>query len=243
MPPGDDDRKARDCLDELTPRRAAGEGLLDRVGGRARTSPRWARVFERLGVPDPYDADAPDLSPGLGPVGVKLADRRRPAPHSRLPKHHESPEPPRPKQPEGRPQAVRLAQPPKPAAPEPPPPPTKPAPRALVPNPGDPAGDEPVLPERPREVPILPTPHMAKKRSSSGRVRLGPRARTTGPRIKEVPKPVEAVVGAESVDAAPKEEPVVQRAPPGPDLGLDDLFGFSGGGGRLKRKKDDDDKG
>jgi hypothetical protein len=243
VPPGDDERRARDCLDELPPRRAVGEDLLDRVVARARKGPSWARVFERLGVPDPYDADAKDHPVGLGPVGVKLADRRRPAPHAKLPKHHEASEAPRPKQPEGRPQAVKLAE-----APKPPPPPTSrpenvPLPALQNPalNPGDPADEEPVLPQRPREVPLLRGPNVQRKKTKSGRVRLAPRAKASGPRVKELAKPAE-VVGAESVEAAAAEEPVVQRAPPGPDLGLDDLFGFSGGG-RMKRKKDGDDTG
>ena len=242
MPPGDDERRARDCLDELPTRRAAGEGLLDRVNRRARKGPSWSRVFERLGVPDPYDSDAQDLPVGLGPVGVKLADRRRPAPHAKLPKHHEAPEPPRPKQPEGRPQPVRRAEAPKPPPPPPaaaPPPVASPSSSPPAPNPGDPAGEDPVLPERKREVPLLPGPNVAHKKSKTGRVRLGPRTKSTGPRVKEFPKPDE-VLGAESVEVAEVPEPEVSRAPPGPDLGLDDLFGFSGGGGRMRRKKEGD---
>ncbi len=229
---GDDERRARDCLEELPPRRAAGEDLLDRVGARARSGPRWARVFERLGVPDPYDAYAEDQPLGLGPVGVKLADRRRPAPHARPPKDPNAKVTERPKQPQGRPKPVRLAEAPKPP-PKPPPPAPKPAaPEPAAPpkaesqpvgaNPGDPVGDGP--PELVREVPILPGPHRA------------------APKTIVRPEEEEQAVGAESVQRADTDEPVVERAPPGPDLGLDDLFGFSGGG-RMKTKKAGDEEG
>ena len=250
MPPADDEPRARDCLDQLPVRRAAGEDLLDRVRSRVRNGPRWARVFERLGVPDPYDDEADDQPLGLGPVGVKLADRRRPAPHARPPKGKENPLSTAPRQPEGRPSALRLAEAPKPAAAEPvstasPPPasaaasPAVKAPPAR--SPADPALEPSSPIEEPPEVPSLPLPPGAKSRSRSGRVRLAPRAVSTGPRVKEIPRPSE-VLGEDSVEKVEPETPPIERAPPGPDMGLDDLFGFSGGGGRMKTPKSDKKK-
>jgi hypothetical protein len=251
VPQSPDDRRAKDCLADFKPRRVAGEGLLDRVVMRAKKGPRWARVFDRLGLPDPYDCDAEEQPLGLGPVGIKLVDRRRPAPHARPPQDKESKsnlskpqQPQQPQQPQGRPKPVRLAQPPKPVPPKAPDLAEPPAPLANVDaNPGDPIQPGEVVPVRSRELPpIVPGPNVPRPKSRFGRVRLSPRADTSGPRIKEI-KPQVDVLGADSVEQAVSEEPEVRRAPPGPDMGLDDLFGFSGGGGRLRTPKKGKDKG
>ncbi len=229
MSGSDDDRRARDCLGQLEPRRVLGAGTLDRVGGRIRKGPSWARVFDRLGLADPYDYDAEEDPIGLGPVGVKLADRRRPAPHAQPPEEPGGSRPARPVQPPGRPQPVRLADAPKPAPP--PPPASEPAP-GPVDNPGDPYVD---LSGADREMPApLPLPAKDKKKTS-GRLRMGPRSHATGPRVRPIPKPVEAaVLGEASLPERSPEEPEVDRRPPGPEAGLDDLFGFAQTGGRFK---------
>ena len=81
--------RAKEILEELDSRRPAGESITARVGRRRRSAPgsgRRARLFERMGLSNPWDADAKEDPPvTLGPVALKLTDRRQPAPHARPP--------------------------------------------------------------------------------------------------------------------------------------------------------------
>jgi hypothetical protein len=79
LPP---DTRAREVLGRLPPRRVVGQGLGERVGARAWGVPRFASgrgVYERLGLPNPWDPDARKVETGLGDVGIPT--HRQPAPH------------------------------------------------------------------------------------------------------------------------------------------------------------------
>ena len=76
------DARAKDVLGRLPARVVVGHALTTRVGARAWTAPRFARgraIFARIGVPNPWDPEAPDVGVGLGEVGLPQA--RQPAPH------------------------------------------------------------------------------------------------------------------------------------------------------------------
>jgi len=86
---------ARDALGEI--RAVLGDALVRKIGARAFEPPPFAkgrRIFERCGVPDPWDPMAPTVDVALGDVGLsgrKLPasadpNRRQPAPHASAPK-------------------------------------------------------------------------------------------------------------------------------------------------------------
>lgn len=87
--PPDDDLRVRDLLrrGELTVPRVSGAWTLAAIGRRGFARPRWAtprRIFERCGISDPWDPDAPVVPVELGEVGIP--DRRPVAPHAAPPK-------------------------------------------------------------------------------------------------------------------------------------------------------------
>jgi len=81
------DDKAKDILNELERRGVVGERMKASVGRRAWERPRVAissRLYKQYRVPDPWDPAAKkDVTPiGLGPVSLRLGQKRRqPAPH------------------------------------------------------------------------------------------------------------------------------------------------------------------
>ena len=94
----EDELRARDVLRELRVRAALGARLVSRVGARGWSPPRFSlrgrRLYERCGVPDPWDPDAPAFDVALGDVGlagrtpgrsVDPSARRSPAPHAAPP--------------------------------------------------------------------------------------------------------------------------------------------------------------
>jgi hypothetical protein len=59
--------------------------LAERINRRAHGAPgseRRARLFERIGVANPYDADAKERDIALGPVSLQIDQKRAPAPHA-----------------------------------------------------------------------------------------------------------------------------------------------------------------
>ncbi|MDP6932423.1 MAG: hypothetical protein QGG40_05875 [Myxococcota bacterium] len=87
-PPQESELRAKDILAELEPRCSRQGGLTERVGHRGWGRPKVAtsrRLFERLGIADPWDPDSRDGPVGLGSVALKLGERRQPAPHARPP--------------------------------------------------------------------------------------------------------------------------------------------------------------
>jgi hypothetical protein len=82
-----DDALVRDVWKTFAHRDVVGVRLVRTVGARAWERPRFGlfhKFFERCGVPDPWDPDAPDVEIGLGDVGV-AAPRRAVAPHAAPP--------------------------------------------------------------------------------------------------------------------------------------------------------------
>lgn len=81
------DQKARDIIDEIQVRGVCGESLQKKLGRRAWSRPRVAvsdRLYKQYRVPDPWDPEArKETTPiGLGPVSLRLGEKRRqPAPH------------------------------------------------------------------------------------------------------------------------------------------------------------------
>lgn len=81
------DEKALDIIGELKVRVVCGNGVLDRIGRRAWSRPRVAissRLYKQYRVPDPWDPNstAEETPIGLGPVSLRLGEKRRqPAPH------------------------------------------------------------------------------------------------------------------------------------------------------------------
>jgi len=231
-----DERAGSELLEALSARTRAGERIARRLGER-----RWGTVggarreklFERLGLANPWDPDAPTEPPvAMGPVALKLTDRRQPAPHAKPPsrtsekkKKEMSPSDFRPK---GIPKAPKKPA-PRAAAPKPaPPPPIAELPQAEVESPDELADRMPPLPEKPSG------------RSKTGRVRMAPRTRARAPVFKAKPSEPDATEGSEvapevpAVPAAPEPPPVRREPPPGGNMGLDDLFGFSAGPTRVK---------
>ena len=86
------DLRARDIWKSLPHRRTLGDRILSRVGGRGFAPPRFAsgrKLFVRLGLPDPWDPDAPrDADIALGDIGVP--QHRAPTPHL-MPKEQAKP--------------------------------------------------------------------------------------------------------------------------------------------------------
>lgn len=87
------DAKVRDILSELQPRPSLGAGLTERVGRRGWERPRVSispRLYQQYRLGDPWDPGAGrEGQPiGLGPVSLRLGEKRRqPAPHLK-PKGH-----------------------------------------------------------------------------------------------------------------------------------------------------------
>lgn len=82
-----DDRLVRDIWKQLPHRAVVGHRLTSRVGGRGWTRPRFAkfaRYFERCGLPDPWDPEAKEVEIGLGEVGFG-EQKRKVAPHAAPP--------------------------------------------------------------------------------------------------------------------------------------------------------------
>ena len=80
------DDKAKDILHTLQRRGVVGDGVKSSVGRRAWERPRVAissRLYRQYRVPDPWDPESKkDSTPiGLGPVSLRLGQKRRPAPH------------------------------------------------------------------------------------------------------------------------------------------------------------------
>jgi len=231
-----------DIIDALPQRRRAGEITHERVGRRGRTGPgseRRRRLFDRLGVADPYDPDAKDRPIELGPVALKLTGKREPAPHAKIrprksvgetdpasfrPRVPSSPKPaPRPTP---RPKSAPTA-----AAPEGPPPGPAGAPRLPVRPQAD--SDETESPARPL-IPERPASETQDRRRA-GRFRLQ-RTEAHGPKERK------------AAEREPLVEPVAAPSTPPPrrgprDGGLDDLFGFSGEGRMRQSRKDSEEPG
>ncbi len=87
-----DDLPADDPADDaLEHRPTPAERVLARIGHRGFSRPRVAvssRIFRKYRVRDPWDPDPsePEDPIALGPVSLKLGDRRQPAPHLKPPK-------------------------------------------------------------------------------------------------------------------------------------------------------------
>ena len=81
------DDKARDILGELESRSPCGEGLVAKVGRRGWSRPRVSispRLFKQYRVGDPWDPSYKESHTpiGLGPVSLRLGEKKRqPAPH------------------------------------------------------------------------------------------------------------------------------------------------------------------
>jgi hypothetical protein len=244
------DKKAKDILDTLPVRRRAGELTHDRVGRRRTEGPggeRRRKIFDRLGVADPYNPDAKDRPLALGPVALKLTDRRQPAPHARVrdPKKKKSAshdpgafKPNVPSAPRARPTPRPTPKaPPKPAAAPPPvsdkpPPGPKGAPRLPVrPDIAEATGAP--APAR-RAAPTRPA-HATQDKKKAGRYRLR-RTDAHGPKERKVENNTSPLV--EKTEEA-VEAPKRTAGPAGNSAGLDDLFGFSGEG-RMRRPKKDE---
>ena len=105
------EEKARDILAELEARIPVGADLTDKVGRRGWERPRVSvspKLFVQYRVGDPWDPTAKDSQPsiGLGPVNLRLGEKRRqPAPHLKpkapaKPKSAGPPQDPRPRVPD-----------------------------------------------------------------------------------------------------------------------------------------------
>lgn len=81
-----DDARGKAALDQLQARPTPAERLLARLGPRGFARPRVAvsaRIFRKYRVTDPWDPDPKEVEDPieLGPVSVKLGERRKVAPH------------------------------------------------------------------------------------------------------------------------------------------------------------------
>jgi len=109
------DDKARDILKDLTIRDTCGSRVVDRVGRRGWSRPRVCvspRIFRQYRVGDPWDPGSEDhQNPiGLGPVSLRLGEKRRkPAPHltPKEPRKKEAPPPLEPRVPVAKPPPVQ----------------------------------------------------------------------------------------------------------------------------------------
>jgi hypothetical protein len=225
-----DDTKAKDLLrGGMAERKTLGAGLLERVGRRAKSGPgsaRRSKLFARLGLADPYDASAKERPLSIGPVALKLGQKRRVAPHLAVKdpqkkKRQAAQDPVAQWRPKGVPNAKA-----KPA----------PRPKAAPPKaasmfdrpPQKNQAAEATVEEQPRPSLGLPP----KEKQGTGRFRMR-RTSSSGPKIRPVtPKPQPSRPAAES--APPKPAEPVNRSAPRGDLGLDDLFGMGGSEGRMR---------
>jgi len=94
----DEERRGAEVLDELQQRPTAAERLLARLGPRGFSRPNVAvssRIFAKYRVRDPWDPDptAPDDPIALGPVSLKLGERRQVAGHLSPPQSKETRKP------------------------------------------------------------------------------------------------------------------------------------------------------
>lgn len=81
-----DDERGKAALDQLQARPTPAERLLARLGPRGFSRPRVAvsaRIFRKYRVTDPWDPDPKEVEDPieLGPVSIKLGERRKVAPH------------------------------------------------------------------------------------------------------------------------------------------------------------------
>lgn len=257
------DARAKDVLGRLPPRRVVGQRTSERVGARGWAPPKFASgaaIFERIGIPDPWDPSVKEVGTGLGDVG--MPQTRQPAPHLMPP----APKAPAAKMPGGLPnlpqapqrrevpEGARLApkigevrkidaketRPKEPERPnKPPTPPPRPTPTQGPFGPYAPKHAVAKLPMRPGvsaptpepEVPaVTPTPvaRAAPPPSMSAPPRPPPPAESSAPR--------EAAPAAEPPAPKPPPPPV-NRKPPGPSAGLDDLFGMGAENTRIRLPK------
>lgn len=218
-----DDTKAKDLLrGGMAERKTLGASIQKSVGRRARSGPgsaRRSKLFDRLGLADPYDASAKERPLSIGPVALKLGQKRKVAPHlavkdpnkKKKGQRKAAQDPVAQWRPKGVPQAKA-----KPA----------PRPKAVAPKPKPSAQAGGPAEEQPRPTLGLPP---KEKKGGAGRFRMrrtsssGPKIRPVAPKVEPKAPPVEA----------PPEKPV-QRSPPKGDMGLDDLFGMGGGEGRMR---------
>lgn len=281
------------------PEREGMSALAERINRRAHGAPgseRRARLFERIGVANPYDADAKERDIALGPVSLQIDQRRAPAPHA-LPKAPPSAASKQPNLPPALKAAAASAE-PREDGPKGPtrrigdvtsgsvPPPkgeirngkARPMRQAPKPATNNPFGAKAVGPGPGAKVPPLPVrPELAESgkvptggggggasedvgavrpmsMTSAGRLRVGKAVETSNApvvreaRVEEVveevaytpsgaalPPPVERAIESEPAPKAAAKPPAeVSRKPPGPEAGLDDLFGFSQNEGRMR---------
>jgi hypothetical protein len=229
-----DDTKAKDLLrGGMAERKTLGASIQQRVGRRAKSGPgsaRRSKLFDRLGLADPYDASAKERPLSIGPVALKLGQKRKVAPHLAVKDPNKKKQQRAAQDPvaQWRPKGVPKAK-------------AKPAPRpkAAPPKPKVPQttqAEAPPVEEQPR--PSLGLPPKEKK-PGAGRFRMR-RTPSSGPKVRAVaPKSPPPRPDAEA-PPPPPEKPVNRSAPKG-DIGLDDLFGMGGEGrmripGRTKKK-------
>lgn len=255
------DARAKDVLGRLPPRRVVGHGLTQRVGARGWEAPRFASggaIFERIGVPNPWDPSAKEVGTGLGDVG--MPQTRQPAPHLMPPAPKAAPSktpgglPNLPQAPQRRevPEGARLApkigevrkidaketRPKEPDRPnKPPTPPPRPTPTQGPFGPYAPKHAVAKLPMRPGVSAPTPEPEAP----APPPVAPPPPRATPAPSMAAPPRPV---APPEAPKAAPEEPPVakpppppVNRKPPGPSAGLDDLFGMGAENTRIRLPK------
>lgn len=238
---GPDELRAKDLIRpehraERPPRRVVGEGLVARMEQRKFTAPgsdRRARLFDKLGLANPWDTRDTPREIQLGPVALKMDGRRTPAPHASVPDRKKKAAEAQAKRPEFNPRGVPRAKPTPPPRPKAKPPPPPPSADGTPPADGAEVADAP--------PPRLGLPPKANKGKRPGRVRMR-RTVAHGPKERKVP--VAKTPDQAAVEAAPPPSPP-ERHLPGSG-GLDDLFGFSGGAdeGRMRlgrRSKKDDD--
>ncbi|MCP4809256.1 MAG: hypothetical protein GY913_12370 [Proteobacteria bacterium] len=228
-----DDAKAKDVLEELTRRRTPGDRLTQRLGARRDSAPGHARrkhLFERLGLPDPWDPKAKKAAPpGLGQVALKLSDRRRPAPHAKI----RDPNKKKTAQQQHAPRAPK-------AVPKPPPAPNvpkaapKPTPAKKAPKAADlPPGVDPAIQRRleaqarakkeREELAQARSEEASTEQARRGRFRMR-RTNATGPKSRPVPRDLPK---KKDEPPPPRDTAPPRRVPGGNSGGLDDLFGFS----------------
>lgn len=259
-----------ELLDQLEARETAAERMLARIGFRGFSRPRVAvsgRIFRKYRVRDPWDPDPKQAEDpiAIGPVALKLGQRRRVAPHLAPPASAKK-KPKKPVDPIARfrPKKGQQARPkpkPKPessAKAEAPTPPRSDPPSELGrefgrrnthhplrgPLPTRPDIDHPGA-NQPRAVAGPGTPEPGQPRSagraSGGRFRMKPTA-VSSPVVKTVRRLDQVTAeeaAAEASAPAPAPESIRPPMPPLSD-GLDDLFGMAAMGGRmtLGRRKD-----
>lgn len=233
----DGEARAKDLVrGGLTERKPLGARIQERVGRRAKSGPgsaRRSRLFDRLGLADPYDASAKEKPLSIGPVALKLGEKRRVAPHAAVKdpnkkKRQAAKDPVAKWRPKGVPKAKA-----KPTAPKAAPPKAAPRPQAAAAKGAlaKPGSSAPEAPQEELPRPTLGLPPKAKK-ARAGRFRMQ-RTPSSGPKVRAVAPKAAPPKSVEQPPAPKPAEPVNRSAPKG-DLGLDDLFGMGGGEGRMR---------